>query len=68
MDGAEAKRRKIQYLKGEETANPALIAAGPDQGSLALIPPSPSPEELEDPRDKEAVAREKPGDEEPESN
>lgn len=39
----EAKRRKITHLKGEETANPALWAAGWKldfwQGSQVLIPP-----------------------------
>ena len=75
MDAAEAKRRKIQYFKGEETANPALIAAGwkldPDEDSQVLIPPSPCSEEPEEPenqREEEAAVKEKPGTGEPENN
>ena len=49
MDAAEAKRRKITFFKGEETANKALQAAGwkldESEDSQILIPPSPDVEE-----------------------
>ena len=49
MDAAEAKRRKITFFKGEETANKALQAAGwkldETEDSQVLIPPSPDVEE-----------------------
>eukprot|EP00435_Cladocopium_sp_Y103_P016840 s2845_g4.t1 len=51
MDAAEAKRRKITYLKGEETANRELQLAGwklsPTEDSQVLVPPSPASEEEE---------------------
>jgi len=49
MDAAEAKRRKITFFKGVETANKALQAAGwkldETEDSQVLIPPSPDVEE-----------------------
>lgn len=55
-----AKRRKILYVKGEETANPryAHWVLDPNEDSQVLIPPSPEVVETEEEEEEEGQGQE----------
>ena len=59
---AVPKRRKVSWVKAEETADPELWAAGwrldPNEDSQVMVPPAEEDEQGEDGQGEESLQRE----------